>query len=101
MYDGSLEKLRSQWGAEKEIHFQFTAPVSYQQLLMLMPDNHVVWSQGKEEYTWIAKIPNEEVIISMLISKVVQAFQIKDLKINEVSTEEIIRNIYEEGMIHG
>ncbi|MEN1938196.1 ATP-binding cassette domain-containing protein [Paenibacillus sp. 102] len=101
MYDGSLEKLRSQWGAEKEIHFQFTVPVSYQQLSMLMPDNHVAWSQGKEEYTWIAKIPNEEVMISMLISKVVQAFQIKDLKINEVSTEEIIRNIYEEGMIHG
>ena len=44
---------------------------------------------------------NEEVIISMLISKVVQAFQIKDLKINEVSTEEIIRNIYEEGITHG
>ena len=37
----------------------------------------------------------------MLISKVVQAFQIKDLKINEVSTEEIIRNIYEEGIMHG
>ncbi|KEK21694.1 ABC transporter ATP-binding protein [Bacillus gaemokensis] len=101
MYDGSLEKLRSQWGAEKEIHFQFISPVSYQQLSMIMPDSHVVWSEAKEEHTWIAKIPNEEVIISMLISKVVQAFQIKDLKINEVSTEEIIRNIYEEGMIHG
>ena len=29
------------------------------------------------------KIPNEEVIISMLISKVVQAFQIKDLKLTK------------------
>lgn len=55
----------------------------------------------KRKNAWIAKIPNEEVIISMLISKVVQAFQIKDLKINEVSTEEIIRNIYEEGIKHG
>ena len=57
--------------------------------------------ESKEENAWVAKIPNEEVIISMLISKVVQAFQIKDLKINEVSTEEIIRNIYEEGITHG
>ncbi|MRS06539.1 daunorubicin ABC transporter ATP-binding protein, partial [Bacillus anthracis] len=65
------------------------------------PDSHVVWWKTKEENAWIAKIPNEEVIISMLISKVVQAFQIKDLKINEVSTEEIIRNIYEEGIKHG
>lgn len=47
------------------------------------------------------KIRNEEVIISMLISKVVQTFQIKDLKLTEVSTEEIIRNIYEEGITHG
>ncbi|MDP7979863.1 ABC transporter ATP-binding protein [Bacillus sp. WLY-B-L8] len=101
MYDGSLDKLRSQWGAEKEIHFQFVTSVSYQQIAMLMPDNDVVWSQGKEQHTWIAKIPNEEVMISTLISKVVQSFGIKDLKINEVSTEEIIRNIYEEGMIHG
>lgn len=68
---------------------------------MIKPDSHVVWSKAKEENTWVAKIPNEEVIISMLISKVVQAFQIKDLKINEVSTEEIIRNIYEEGIKHG
>ncbi|MFD0768434.1 ATP-binding cassette domain-containing protein [Bacillus sp. CGMCC 1.60114] len=101
MYDGSLDKLRSQWGAEKEIHFQFGTPVVYQQLAMLMPDNDVVWLQGKEQNTWIAKIPNEEIIISTLISKVVQTFAIKDLKINEVSTEEIIRNIYEEGITHG
>ncbi|WP_242144449.1 MULTISPECIES: ATP-binding cassette domain-containing protein [unclassified Bacillus cereus group] len=101
MYDGSLENLRSQWGAEKEIHFQFVSHVSPQQLAMIMPDSQVIWSKAKDEHTWIAKIPNEEVMISMLISKVVQAFQIKDLKINEVSTEEIIRNIYEEGMTHG
>ncbi len=68
---------------------------------MIMPDSQVAWSKAKDEHTWIAKIPNEEVIISMLISKVVQTFQIKDLKINEVSTEEMIRNIYEEGMTHG
>ncbi len=55
----------------------------------------------KRKMHGLQKIPNEEVIISMLISKVVQAFQIKDLKINEVSTEEIIRNIYEEGITHG
>ena len=61
----------------------------------------MLFGRKRKRKTRIAKIPNEEVIISMLISKVVQAFQIKDLKINEVSTEEIIRNIYEEGIKHG
>ncbi|MFD3448083.1 ATP-binding cassette domain-containing protein [Microbacteriaceae bacterium 4G12] len=100
IYDGSLEKLRSQWGDEKEIHFQFSRAVAHHQLAALMPDDEVVWVQGNGENVWTAKIPNEEIIISTLIAKVVQSFQIKDVKINEVSTEEIIRNIYEEGIVH-
>ena len=35
MYDGSLDNLRTQWGVGKEIHFQFVAPVSYQELSMV------------------------------------------------------------------
>ena len=36
--------------------------------------------------------------LSKLISDVVQRNPIKNVKINEVSTEEIVRKIYEEGM---
>jgi ABC-2 type transport system ATP-binding protein len=101
IYDGSLEKLRSQWGDEKEIHFQFSSPVSLSQLASLVPDNGVVWTEGNGRNVWTAKLPNEEIIISTLIAKVVQTYKIKDIKIDEVSTEEIIRNIYEEGVVYG
>lgn len=101
IYDGSLEKLRAQWGDEKEIQFQFSSPVSYQQLAVLLPDSDVNWTQGNSLNVWIARIPNEEIVLSMLIAKVVQTFRIQDMKVNEVSTEEIIRNIYEEGVVHG
>lgn len=101
IYDGSLEKLRAQWGDEKEIQFQFSSPVSYQQLAVLLPDSAVSWTQGNSSNVWIARIPNEEIVLSMLIAKVVQTFRIQDMKVNEVSTEEIIRNIYEEGIVHG
>lgn len=101
IYDGSLEKLRAQWGDEKEIQFQFSSPVSYQQLAVLLPDSDVSWTQGNSPNVWIARIPNEEIVLSMLIAKVVQTFRIQDMKVNEVSTEEIIRNIYEEGVVHG
>ncbi|UOY91821.1 ATP-binding cassette domain-containing protein [Ectobacillus sp. JY-23] len=101
IYDGLLERLRSQWGDEKEISFQFSNPVSQMELGMLMPDNGVSWLQGSGQNVWTAKIPNEEIIISTLIAKVVQSHRIKDVKINEVSTEEIIRNIYEKGVRHG
>ena len=36
--------------------------------------------------------------LSKLISDVVQRNPIKNVRINEVSTEEIVRKIYEEGM---
>ncbi|MDG4658547.1 ATP-binding cassette domain-containing protein [Ectobacillus antri] len=101
IYDGLLERLRSQWGDEKEISFQFSNPISQIELGMLMPDNGVSWMQGNGQNVWTAKIPNEEIIISTLIAKVVQSYRIKDVKINEVSTEEIIRNIYEKGVRHG
>ncbi len=101
IYDGSLEKLRAQWGDEKEIQFQFSSPVSYQQLAVLLPDSDVNWTQGNSPNVWMARIPNEEIVLSMLIAKVVQTFRIQDMKVNEVSTEEIIRNIYEEGVVHG
>ncbi|WP_129728517.1 MULTISPECIES: ABC transporter ATP-binding protein [Bacillaceae] len=101
IYDGSLEKLRAQWGDEKEIQFQFSSPISYQQLAVLMPDSDVSWTQGNGPNVWVARIPNEEIVLSMLIAKVAQTFRIQDMKVNEVSTEEIIRNIYEEGVVHG
>ncbi|MBO9130953.1 ATP-binding cassette domain-containing protein [Bacillus sp. 165] len=101
IYDGALEKLRAQWGDEKEIQFHFSKPVQYYELAGLVPDSGVEWMKGSGQNVWIAKLPNEEVIISVVIAKVVQTFQIKDIKINEVSTEEIIRNIYEEGVVHG
>lgn len=100
IYDGSLDKLRSNWGKEKIIHFQFTNPVLKEQLTKQL-SGPVIWKQEDGENVWAAKLPNEESVISALISNVVQSFKIKDIKIEEVSTEEIIRNIYEEGNVHG
>ena len=40
----------------------------------------------------------DEQFQSQLISDVVQKNPIKNVRINEVSTEEIVRKIYEEGM---
>jgi ABC-2 type transport system ATP-binding protein len=39
--------------------------------------------------------------MSQLIAKVVAKHEISDINIEEISTEEIIRNIYEEGVVNG
>ena len=59
----------------------------------------VSWEYDEKNQTFKAVIKDEEEHISLLISKVVAAFQIKDIKIHETSTEEIIRNIYETGNV--
>ena len=53
----------------------------------------------EKSQTYIAIIKDEENHISDLISVVVAAFQIKDIKIHETSIEEIVRNIYETGTV--
>ena len=55
------------------------------------------WKQ-ENATTWLASIHGDEQFQSQLISDVVQKNPIKNVRINEVSTEEIVRKIYEEGM---
>ncbi|WP_102347632.1 ABC transporter ATP-binding protein [Bacillus sp. Marseille-P3661] len=99
IYDGSLVDLRSNWGEGKQIQFQFSSPIANEGgLLQLTSGLNVQWQKGKNENFWIANVSDEKEIVSSLISNVVSQHKINDIKINEISTEEIIRNIYERGM---
>ena len=54
-------------------------------------------TKGCYNLAW-CHINGDEQLVSQLISEVVQKNPIKNVRINEVSTEEIVRKIYEEGM---
>lgn len=99
IYDGKLKELRSNWGERKQIQIQFNEPVTKQSLDELVEGLAVNWQPSEQANIWYANVGIEETVISELIGRVVGAFQINDIKINEVSTEEIVRNIYEEGGI--
>ena len=101
IYDGRLQDLRSNWGEGKQIQFQFTNEVNVSELDRLSVGLRAEWHQGERSNVWIAHVSDEEAVMSELIGKVVAAFKINDINIHEISTEEIIRNIYEEGVIHG
>lgn len=96
IYDGSLQHLKQNWGEGKQIHFQFRDLVSKEELTSLV---HVTWEQGEDRYSWIAHVRAND--MAHVIGKVVSSYELKDIHIREVSTEEIIRNIYEEGIHHG
>ncbi|MCT8136955.1 ATP-binding cassette domain-containing protein [Anaerobacillus sp. CMMVII] len=92
VYDGRLDQLQANAVEGKQVEFQFLSEVAD-----LPRDIRVHWEQ-KDATTWLAKVDGNERAVSELISAVVQRNLIKNVRINEISTEEIIRKIYEEGM---
>ncbi|EID43143.1 ATP-binding cassette domain-containing protein [Parageobacillus thermoglucosidasius] len=99
IYDGSLQKLKETWGEGKQIQFTFVSEMSLDTLKELTDGLQVTWKQGEQANVWTAHAPSA--LLPEVISRVVNRYSIQDLNINEISTEEIIRNIYEEGVVHG
>jgi len=97
IYDGELAKLRSHWGEGKQIEFQFEQEVLEEQLSFLTQDLDVIWQKGDKLNTWNAFVSDKETQMSELIGRVVGTHPITDLSVKEISTEEVIRNIYEKG----
>ena len=99
IYDGALKNLKDTWGDGKALQFQFIDPIDFAALNDITIGIPVKWERDEEEQIYTALIEDNDELISQLISKVVAAFKIRDIKINETSTEEIIRNIYEKGSV--
>ncbi|MDG5786269.1 ATP-binding cassette domain-containing protein [Evansella sp. AB-P1] len=101
IYDGRLDQLQKNWVEGKEVRFEFQHPVELGSLEMVSSQFDVKWRQGERSHQWIAMVDGDDDTVSKLMSQVMLNHSITDVKINHVSTEEIIRNIYEEGMSHG
>ncbi|MFN7252886.1 MAG: ATP-binding cassette domain-containing protein [Anaerobacillus sp.] len=94
VYDGRLAELQTNAVEGKQVEFQFLTEIN----AIDLPTNAKVHWEQKDTTTWIAHVDGDERAVSELISAVVQKNLIKNVRINEISTEEIIRKIYEEGM---
>ena len=99
IYDGELSRLKENWGDQKEVVFQFLDEVSLSALSDLTRDHHISWSFDEKKQSYAAVTEADEEVISQLITNVVSHFKVKDMKIEETTTEEIIRNIYEKGAV--
>ncbi|WP_226672778.1 ATP-binding cassette domain-containing protein [Rossellomorea aquimaris] len=99
IYDGELSRLKENWGDQKEVVFQFLDEVSLSALSDLTRDHHISWSFDEKKQSYSAVMEADEEVISQLITNVVSHFKVKDMKIEETTTEEIIRNIYEKGAV--
>ncbi|BDG34552.1 ABC transporter ATP-binding protein [Saccharococcus caldoxylosilyticus] len=99
IYDGSLKRLKEKWGEGKQIQFTFAGEITFHALRELTNGLQVIWKKGEQDNVWTAQVPSA--LLPEVIGRVVARYSIQDMNINEISTEEIIRNIYEEGVVHG
>jgi ABC-2 type transport system ATP-binding protein len=96
IYDGGLAELKEKWGKGKDIILRFAEMVQLERLQKLTAGMEVHWSVDNE---WTARvwIPQNKANVSEVLSRVVGVMNIEDIKITEMETDDIVREIYKSG----
>ncbi|MUT65592.1 ATP-binding cassette domain-containing protein [Paenibacillus sp. NEAU-GSW1] len=95
IYDGSLDELKGRWSKGREVQFQFTSATPLAKLEQLTAGLGVTWKQDSDlsATMWLPHTTN----VSDALSIVTGGTAIRDLKITETNTDEIVREIYRSG----
>jgi ABC-2 type transport system ATP-binding protein len=99
IYDGGLQDLRQNWGGGKSAIIEFTRMVEQTELSKLTEGLPLIWEQ-ENPIKYKAIFQDGDVTVSELLSRITPYMDVKDLRIEETSTEEIIRKIYQKGLSH-
>ncbi len=95
IYDGGLEDLKTRWSKGREIQFQFAVHTPISKLKQLTDKLNVTWTV-ENELTAKMFVPHA-VSVSEAMAAVVGGADIRDIKIFETNTDEIVREIYQSG----
>lgn len=97
IYDGGLDELKTRWSKGREIRFQFGDHTGRPFLERLTEGlAGVEWSTGESDLEASLWVPHS-INVSDALSRVVGAADIRDIKIMETNTDEIVREIYRSG----
>ncbi|GKU80576.1 ATP-binding cassette domain-containing protein [Paenibacillus sp. L3-i20] len=95
IYDGGLDDLKTKWSKGREIQFQFTKQTPLAKLEALTDGIDASWTI-ENDLTAKLFVPHE-VSFSDAMARVVGGADIRDIKIFETNTDEIVRSIYHSG----
>ncbi len=99
IYDGNLEQLRTKWGGGRRVFLELEQDFPLSMLEEKTMDLPITWKKrGPKIFT--AYLTSKDVSVSNLISHLLPEISIKEMEIKEATTEEIVRKIYQEGMVH-
>ncbi|PTX60713.1 ABC-2 type transport system ATP-binding protein [Melghirimyces profundicolus] len=97
IYDGDLERLRTQWGDGRRLILELKEEVPSFVLNEKTRGLSVKWEGEGTRYT--ARL-EKGTTVSDVLSRLVPAVAVQELKIEEATTEDIVRRIYREGAAH-
>jgi ABC-2 type transport system ATP-binding protein len=95
IYDGGLEELKTKWSKGREIVFQFVKQTPLAKLQELTSDLDTEWTVENDVSARLF-VPHS-VSFSDAMARVVGGADIRDIKIIETNTDEIVRGIYQSG----
>ncbi|WP_169085998.1 ATP-binding cassette domain-containing protein [Paenibacillus sp. PL91] len=95
IYDGGLDDLKSRWSKGREIQFHFAGHTPLAVLQQLTHSLNVTWTMENEVSAkmWLPHAVN----VSDALACVVGGVEIRDIKIIETNTDDIVRSIYSSG----
>ncbi|AUS07774.1 daunorubicin ABC transporter ATP-binding protein [Laceyella sacchari] len=97
IYDGGLQELRRNWVKGKKVHFELAREVDMSELEARTAGMPLRWER-KGERQVVLHLEQPDLAVSDVLAQIVQHVHIVEMQIEEVSTEEIVRKIYQEGM---
>lgn len=97
IYDGSLEEIKSKYGAMTSIEFQVKEEIEVNKIIMSKNLSEKDLAIKKEEKTIFIKFNKNKISSSQIMSEVFEHTEVLDFKVIETSIEDIIKKIYSEG----
>ncbi|MBI5814439.1 MAG: ATP-binding cassette domain-containing protein [Nitrospinae bacterium] len=91
-YDGSTDRLKNLYAREKLLEVEFH---DYYPDIAALPGARLVKSEANRK--WIRFNPDETSVQSV-ISSLLANYQVKDIAIHEPTVEDVVKNIYSNGM---
>ncbi|MGE5703611.1 MAG: ABC transporter ATP-binding protein [Clostridia bacterium] len=93
IFDGMMDDLKARWGDGTEVVFQFKQKTTVEQLRAAL-GSYPCELVAQNSVTIQVKMKRSQELLPHVLSTVMSSFEVTDVKMQETSTEEIVRNIY-------
>ncbi|HEX3032481.1 MAG TPA: ATP-binding cassette domain-containing protein [Bacillota bacterium] len=94
VYDGRLDELRKEFGAEGSLNLELARPVSAEEWTAKLGNSGVAWTQAGEN-RWLGRFSRERTAMAQVLTEVFNTFPVTDVQFQDAPIEELVSKIYQ------